>query len=614
MAATVSRAEQVRERLRYDTPLFTANFATIVKANGQRDLLRGKPEQIRFDQELEAQRAAGQPMRAIVLKARKLGFSTWTQAKLIQRVTQFPDRRALVLAQDRRTAGDLFNIGKTIYDNLPDDGVSGPADLKPKQTGRAKQRLMELANHSYYQSDSAREFESGRGLTLHDLHLSEAAFYPDLQRKLTGLLNAVPDDPATMVVIESTANGQNYFKELWDKAESGESGYLPFFSPWFEEPNYRVRFANDIEREDFVGGLGTGPYGEDEHELVEVYGLDPEQLAWRRRIIQTNFNGDLDRFKQEFPASPLEAFMATGKHVFPVHLIRKVQREVQEPVATGVLEPTTTFRRTSRGATVDVPAGARFVEGRVEDDRSPGWRVWEFPQDATDPAECKDCPGAGCPHCDGSGVRPGVPVGQYVIGVDASGGDERSEQTAYHVIQVINHRTGAQCAEYRSQIDPDLLAYEVYLACLFYKNPWAAIEITGSWGAPAVRRLRWDYQYPFTYQRPALDGMRQGTNDRLGWDTNWVTRAHLITGLGEQLRDGTHGIRSKGLADELGWFVKDKRNRQAPEPGKWSDRLMAFMIAKQVAREKPVRPVRKRGEVTSTVRNLRMNSTTGYRR
>jgi hypothetical protein len=82
--------------------------------------------------------------------------------------------------------------------------------------------------------------------------------------------------------------------------------------------------------------------------------------------------------------------------------------------------------------------------------------------------------------------------------------------------------------------------------------------------------------------------------------------------MAELLREGTHGIASKGLSDELGWFVKDNRNRQAPEPGKWSDRLMAYMIAQQVAREKPVRPDRKRGEVTSTIRNRQLNTKTSY--
>lgn len=588
MSAT---AEEVRERLRWDTPLFAANFATIVKADAKRGLLRGKPEQLRFDAEMQAQQERGEPIRAIVLKARKLGFSTWTQAKLIQRVTQYPDYRALILAQDRRTAGDLFNIGRTIYDNLPDDGIHGPPGLKPKQTGRAKMRLMELENHSYYQSDSAREFEAGRGLTLHGLHLSELAFYPDAQRKLTGLLNAVPDEPNTMVVIESTANGQNYFKELWDKAYSGESDYVAFFSPWFEEPGYRREFANDADYHEFVEGIGTGPYGEDEHELTEVYGLEPEQLVWRRWKIRNDFNGDLDRFKQEFPATPLEAFMATGRHVFPVHLIRRVQRDaVKEPIAMGTLTATASFKRASRGVTVDVPSAVEFREGRVDDDRSPGWRIWQHPVRKTDDQ----------------------PAGQYIIGVDASGGDEKSEQTAYHVIQVVDHKTREQCAEYRSQIDPDLLAFEVYLAALYWNQPWAAVEITGSWGAPAVRRLRWDFHYPFIYKRPQLDRGSGREEDRLGWDTNWVTRSHLITNMAELLREGTHGIRSKGLSDELGWFVKDSRNRQAPEPGKWSDRLMAYMIAQQVAREKPVRPDRKRGEVTSTIRNRRVNEKTAY--
>jgi hypothetical protein len=486
MAAT---AEQVRERLRYDTPLFAANFATIVQADAKRGLLKPKPEQARFDAQMDAQQARGEPIRAIVLKARKLGFSTWTQCKMIQRVTQTPDYRALVLAQDRRTAGDLFNIGKTIYDNLPDDGIHGPVGLKPRQTGRAKMRLMELENHSYYQSDSAREFEAGRGLTLHALHLSELAFYPDAQRKLTGLLNAVPNEPNTMIVIESTANGQNYFKELWDKATSGESDYIAFFSPWFEEPSYRKQFANDVEHEDFLAAIGTGPYGEDEHELQEVYSLDAAQLAWRRWKIRNDFNGDLDRFRQEFPATALEAFMATGRHVFPVHLIRRVARDsVREPIATGTLNATATFKRASRGVTVDVPSAVEFRQARIDDDRAPGWRIWQHPEPRTDDQ----------------------PAGQYVIGVDASGGDQRSEQTAYHVIEVVDHKTRQQCAEYRSQIDPDLLAFEIYLAALHYNQPWVAVDCAGTSTTPSSTSAHALTRAQLT-KRTASDGTPTGS-------------------------------------------------------------------------------------------------------
>jgi hypothetical protein len=76
----------------------------------------------------------------------------------IQRTTQFPDHHALTLAQEHGTAGELFGIGRRMWEFLPDE-----ADLKPKLTGRRKDRRLEFENHSWYRADSAKEFESGRG-------------------------------------------------------------------------------------------------------------------------------------------------------------------------------------------------------------------------------------------------------------------------------------------------------------------------------------------------------------------------------------------------------------------------------------------------------------------
>jgi hypothetical protein len=68
--------------------------------------------------------------------------------------------------------------------------------------------------------------------------------------------NAVPDVPESMVVIESTARGDNYFKELWDAAEDGRLNYEPLFIPWFEHPDYVRPFSNDRERDEFEQSLG----------------------------------------------------------------------------------------------------------------------------------------------------------------------------------------------------------------------------------------------------------------------------------------------------------------------------------------------------------------------
>jgi hypothetical protein len=87
------------------SPFWAENCAVVRREDKQAVRLVARPWQLAFDEALERQRAAGRPMRAIILKARKLGFSTWVQAKAMQRVTQMEAQYALTVAQDRKTAG-----------------------------------------------------------------------------------------------------------------------------------------------------------------------------------------------------------------------------------------------------------------------------------------------------------------------------------------------------------------------------------------------------------------------------------------------------------------------------------------------------------------------------
>jgi hypothetical protein len=66
----------------------------------------------------------------------------------------------------------------------------------------------------------------------------------------------------------------------------------------------------------------------------------------------------------------------------------------------------------------------------------------------------------------------------------------------------------------------------------------------------------------------------------------------------ELLRTGTHGIRSAALVREAFTYVELGRGKTGPEPGKASDRLMAWMVGQQVAQIKPVLDtLRRRGPV-----------------
>jgi hypothetical protein len=626
--------EEVARRLPYDTPLWARHCAKIIGTNFRLIDLEPYPWQLKLDAALEAQRAAGLPQRAIILKARKLGFSTWVAAKLMQRLTMFPFQKALVVAHDTDTGGELFGIGDTIYKNLP-------LELKPHLTNRRDSKggmkylrfLVERdgqTGESSIEIETAGDVRGGRGYTPSLLHLSEIAHYEKLA-SLTSLLNAVPETPETMIVQESTANGMNHFERAWKKAirwdgdpaavHGGETGYLGIFAPWHEFPDYATDFASGEEREEFEESLGRGEVGEDEPMLIELFGCTLEQLKWRRRKIHADHDGDLLEFKQEYPATPEEAFKGSGRPVFSISLTAPVLLRTEEthpdtpaprleqcppgvgrcPVCKhlhgpelGILKERSAKDVQTREGIIHVPTSAEFAPAAATGfgNRHPFWHVWEFPIDRD----------AVIARVDKKEIEaPTFMPGQYVIGCDVSGGEEMtsSGDRAWHSIQVRDHISGLQVARWRSRVDPHELARDLLLAALFWNKALVGVEITGGWGWPPLRMLHRTFRYRQLYKRKALGTQTEKEADRLGWQTDSMTKPDLEAYMTQLLKEGRDGIRDAVTADQLTTHVRDEKGRTGPEPDHFNDDLMAWMIACQISREHRPRPYRKPGEVLS---------------
>jgi hypothetical protein len=210
--------------------------------------LRYRPAQLKIARAADAQRRRGQPVRLVVLKSRKTGVSTMCQGWHIQDGTLRDNYRGLTVAQDKDTAGELWEIGYNMWSQIPYD------EIKPKlmnrrrsqggqmlHFGQPSQQAREsgdLGRNSTLKIDSAANVQAGRGKTIFGLHLSEAAFWEHAMgtnnaqvargkaaKKALSVINAVPDRPGTWIVVESTANGANFFKGRWDRAEEGQGGF-----------------------------------------------------------------------------------------------------------------------------------------------------------------------------------------------------------------------------------------------------------------------------------------------------------------------------------------------------------------------------------------------------
>lgn len=159
---------------------------------------------------------------------------------------------------------------------------------------------------------------AARSATAQVLHASEAAFWPDLPEQMAALKQTVPDIDGTEIVIETTAYGFNAFHDLWRKAESGVSEFLPVFLPWSIDLEYRARLPDNFAMT------------ADKSALADLYILDAEQICWRRNKISQLPSPEM--FSQEYPLVASEAFISSDFDGFITpDLVLRARREVIEP-------------------------------------------------------------------------------------------------------------------------------------------------------------------------------------------------------------------------------------------------------------------------------------------
>ena len=630
---------ELAERLRYDTPFWAGGVsegrppgpndwhgaAKVVSKARQIVPLVAHPWQLEYDAALEAQRAQGLPMRAIILKARQLGFSTWTAAKFLQRCTQIPYTSAVVVAQDVRTANHILKMAKLMYAHLPEEHELGLGfSIKPSiigqsesengrahiQFGERSRRLREQGRtwSSMFEIDTANTPDAGRGTTKNLVHLSEVAQWQKTE-KMEGLLNAVPYLEETIVVLESTARGLNHFHKRWVAAEQGAQDpltgetYTPIFVPWWRDDRAAMPFSTPDQRERFVESIGdTRRYGETveaEPALVELYGTTPEQLAWRRMQIRTQHKGHVALFGQENPASPEEAFISSGRPFFSQILVSKAIKAAEaapEPVE-GTLRASGFRERRTRAGTIKVPTGALWVPASEARPDEPRLQVWEHPHTAESLADIpRDIP------------RP--PVGAYVVGVDvAEGAADTFEEGDFHAIQVFDHRTRMQVAQHESRMDRHLMPLWVLLVALYYNEAWLAVEVN-SVGVAVQDPIAKDYRYSRNYRRRRANTLGKDTGRLVGWKTSPETKPIAEDAMGTALEGDTRGgLRSMRAVRQFTTYVQDEKGRRGAMPGEHDDLLMAAMIAQAVMEE--YRPPREKG--SRSVRGRTVNDEiTGY--
>lgn len=458
----------------------------------------------------------------LVLKGRQQGFTTLITAYQLACSIMNPNFEGFTLADESSNTEAIFqNKAKYPYSLMPDV-------LKPTEKFNNRRQLLFSKLNSSWTVDTATE-DVGRSRTINFFHGSECAFWK---------CGIVPIQAALgqaftrncIQIYETTANGYNDYKTMWDSGE-----HINCFFPWWKTSEYRTKIPPIANmREDFLQNIQEKEewVWERLRWLKNDIGLDEEQLYWYYK----KYKGfiDKDKIKQEYPCTPDEAFLLSGKNAFNTEKLLARLASIPKPLKVGYFM-------------YDYD-GLRLTNIRWHPDRNGYIRIFAVP----------DSPA----------------VTKYCIGGDTAG--DGSDQFTAHVLDA---RTGAEVAAFDMEKGAAEYTRQMYCLGKYYKNALIGIEANfDSYPIMELERLGYDNQYV----REAQDTYTGKKEKRFGFKTTQLTRPTAVSRLIEIVEQHPESIYDEATLRELLTIIKNEHGRvEAPEGGH-DDHMMGLAIAHDI--------------------------------
>lgn len=438
---------------------FEANLQIIDRKNQLVPLVCNE-EQIMLLFWVGMQIAAGVPVRLMVLKSRRAGISTVITALLVMWVETRPNYAVLAAAHDAEGTNTLWDMAKLFRDSLGGTEYDRPTDFSNR-----KEIVYSAPHRSSYRFQTAggSRGEGGAGIgrskEITGFHASERAFIPNWQVVSAGVASCIPDTLQSAEFYETTGNGVgNEFYDSWNRTVAAWRANprnlfctIPLFFTWLGRADCR---------RDVPAGYDWGQRDEDEQRLTGLGAIE-EELYWRRIRIAEKYGGDGDLFSQEYPATPDEAFIASGSPAIPAAIIAHHEEQAAK---AGEPELVTLHRvrdgrithRDGRIEPTSLPNGTVYP---LDADGSEAWlwRVWRRPREGHDYTL----------------------FGDVAEGKLADPANERSDLDS-HAGAVLDRRELEYVASGDGRkIGPDQFGDELRMLAEWYNNAWASPDATG---------------------------------------------------------------------------------------------------------------------------------------
>lgn len=474
-----------------------------------------------------------------VLKGRQQGFTSVITAIQLSFAIVRKNFSGFTMADRTDNTMAIFNDkARVVYDRLPEE-------LKPSEKFNSRNEMFFDKLNSSWRIATATD-QVGRSRTLNFVHFSEVAFYEcnlsDLQAGIGEAITA-----GAIQVYETTANGFNQAKDLWDS----ESCHNLFYE-WWRSPEYRSTEYAYLETQD--------PWLIERKKVLEAKGCDKEQITWYCKKYDSYL--DKNTIKQEYPITPTEAFVSSGDCVFDKEAINnQIARcvSLQAP-RRGYF----TYKKeaipipNSEGVMVDVEWKIKDIE--FVESRDGYIFLHEEPR-----VKVKD-----------GEITHKAP---YSLGGDTAGTGK--DYFTGKVICNLDDKTVATL--HKRYIDEDLYAEQMYCLGKYYHDALIGIEI--NYSRQPTRILQKKYNYPNLYMRERLDGASDRSVMDYGFETTSRTKPIIIGELVELMRNNPYIEEDIPTLKEMTTFVKKENGKLEAIDGCHDDLVMAKAIAHFISKK-----------------------------
>ena len=457
----------------------------------------------------------------LILKGRQQGFTTVVTALQLAYSITHRNFQGFTLADKSDNSEAIFqNKAKFPYSQLPDV-------LKPTEKfNNRKQLLFEKINSSWAVDTATKDV--GRSRTVNFFHGSECAFWKDGISPIQGALGEAFTKNC-IKIYESTANGYNDYQKMWDSGV-----HINCFYEWWKTKEYRISFRNEEMLQDFLHDIDTkkGWIWDRLRWLRGDKDLEPEQLFWYWNKYEKYLDKDL--IKQEYPCTPHEAFLLSGKNVFDTQIILERLGRLPKPLKVGYFK-------------YDYD-GLRISNVKWVNDRAGYIKIYQLPNT---PAHTEYC----------------------------IGGDTAGEGSDFYTAHVLDAKTGVQVAHMKHQYDADQYTRQMYCLGLYFK--WALIGIEANFDSYPIKELQ-RLGYPNQYVRTTQDTYTGKTEKRFGFRTTSLTRPTAISRLVEVVREHCDTINDRETLEELLTITRNEKGRIEAPQGGHDDDMMGLAIAHEI--------------------------------